>query len=512
MDRSTGPVARSALSVTRVNEGNVMSTTKPLGRPGSLSDAVTSRRMNRTAWVITGMLVLFQIIAFADKAVLGLVADDAMSELGITPVQFGFIGSAFFFLYAIVSFATGVIASKVSVKWILLVMGLTWAVMQFPMLAGGGAAVLLVTRIVLGGAEGPATAMSLSSAHGWFRSEDRALPSNLIAAGSTLGPVIAAPLLMWVIVTWGWRWAFGVLGIVGLLWTLAWLVIGSDGPFSSRRTAVKDRDRAGEASEPVVEAVDSVGVEEPTSDQLEDERQGFDSQHPVPVRAILLSASFVVAVIAGASNFWTQGFLTTWFPKYLSSVIGLSPGEVGWATTFPWVFGAVLLLGLGLLGRTRMRRGSSVRASIVMPFSVSLVVAGVCFLLAPMTGGLVAVALLTLGAGCSVIYPMAPSAMAYAVTPKQRPLVMAALGGIASIGAIISPTAVGLFMDRAGYQAAPKGQPETAEMAASMATGVNNAFLLAGVILLVAGVLSALFFRPDRTGRLLQSRYAEPAT
>ncbi|MBB3084420.1 MFS transporter [Geodermatophilus sabuli] len=470
--------------------------------------------MNRKAWVITGMLVLFQIIAFADKAVLGLVATDAMGELGITPVQFGFIGSAFFFLYAIVSFATGFIATKVSVKWILLVMGLTWAVMQFPMLLGGGAAVLLVTRIVLGGAEGPATAMSLSSAHGWFRPQDRALPSNLIAAGSTLGPVIAAPLLVWVIVAWGWRWAFGVLGVVGLIWLLAWLVIGSDGPFASRRAARQDRNPTDEPIEPVIEAVDSVGLEEPTTDQadLEEKRHSFDAQHPVPLRAILLSASFVVAVLAGLSNFWTQGFLTTWFPKYLSSVIGLSPAGVGWATTFPWVFGAVLLLGLGFLGRTLMRGGRSVRASIVMPFSVSLVIAGLCFLLVPMVGGPAAVVLLTIGAGCSVIYPMAPSAMAYAVTPKQRPLVMAALGGLASIGAIISPTAVGLFMDRAGYRATPQGQPETAEMAANMASGVDNAFLLAGAILLVCGVLSALFFRPDATGRRLQRRHAVAQT
>jgi MFS family permease len=490
-----------------------MTIDQPQARSRTLGDAVASRRMNRRAWVVTGMLVLFQVIAFADKAVLGLVATDAMAELGITPVQFGFIGSAFFFLYAVVSFATGYIASKVSVKWVLLVMGVVWAVMQFPMLAGGGAAVLLVTRIVLGGAEGPATAMSLSSAHGWFRPQERALPSNLIAAGSTLGPVIAAPLLVWVIVTWGWRWAFGVLGVAGLIWAVTWLLLGADGPFAGRRDPA-GRDHADEAIEPVTEAVDSVGLEEPTAEQLalEEQRHDFDAQHPVPLRAILLSASFIAAVIAGLSNFWTQGFLTTWFPKYLSSVIGLSPGEVGWATTFPWVFGAALLLGLGWLGRRLMRGGRSVRSSIVVPFSVSLVVAGLCFLLVPTVSGPAAVALLTIGAGCSVIYPMAPSAMAYAVTPRQRPLVMAALGGLASIGAVISPTAVGLFMDRAGYRAAPKGQPETAEMAANMADGVGNAFLLAGVILLVGGLLSAFLFRPDATARTLQRRHASPVS
>jgi MFS family permease len=487
-----------------------MSVSDSVKRSGGLGDAIATGRMNRMAWIITGLLVLFQITAFADKAVLGLIAADAIPELGLTATQFGFIGSAFFFLYAIVSFAVGFIATKVSVKWIILVMGLTWAVMQFPMLAGGGALALLITRIVLGGAEGPATAMSLSSAHGWFSPQDRALPSNLIAAGSTLGPVVAAPLLAWVIVAWGWRWAFGVLGIVGLIWTLVWLLVGSDGPFSVRRAAAKEPDPLNEPIEPVTESVDGLGMEEPTPEQTELEKKlhSFDAQHPVPVRTILLSASFIVAVLAGFSNFWTQGFLTTWFPKYLGSVIGLDLQAVGWVTTFPWVFGAALLLGLGFLGRALMRGGSSVRASIVMPFSLSLMTAGVCFLLTPMATGVVAVALLTAAAGCSLIYPMAPSAMAYAVTPRQRPLVMAAMGGLASVGAILSPTVVGLFMESAGYKAGPKGKPEAPEMAANMATGVNNAYLLAGVILVVCGVLSALFFRPDATGRRLQARHA----
>jgi MFS family permease len=483
-------------------------------RDGTLSGVgrgrpVQARSAGRTAWIITGLLVVFQIIAFADKAVLGLVANYAIPELGITPVQFGFIGSAFFFLYAIVSFLTGIIATRVSVKWILLVMGVTWAVMQFPMLVGGGAAALLVTRIVLGGAEGPATAMSLASAHSWYRSQDRALPSNLIAAGSTLGPVLAAPLLTWVIIAFGWRWAFGVLGVIGLVWTAVWLVVGSDGPYAQRRAAAARGSERSDAVEPVVEAADSVGVTEPTLEQRDahDRFHSFDEQRHVPVRAILLSGSFVVGVLAGLSNFWTQGFLTTWFPKYLSSVIGVSPTGVGLVTTFPWVFGAALLLGLGFFGRARMRAGGTVRESLVMPFSVSLVVAGTCFLLAPAAPGSLAVLLLTVGAGASLIYPMAPSAMAYAVTPGQRPLVMAAMGGLASIGAIISPTVVGLFMSQAGYRAAPKGQPETAEMAANMAMGVNNAFLLAGAILLVSGILSALFFRPDVTARRLQNAY-----
>jgi MFS transporter, ACS family, D-galactonate transporter len=45
--------------------------------------------------------------------------------------------------------------------------------------------------------------------------------------------MVALPLLNWVIVHHSWRWAFGVLGIAGLAWTAAWLVLGREGPLTA---------------------------------------------------------------------------------------------------------------------------------------------------------------------------------------------------------------------------------------------------------------------------------------
>ena len=41
--------------------------------------------------------------------------------------------------------------------------------------------------------------------------------------------MIALPLLNWVIVRWTWHWAFGALGLVGLIWSALWLVFGREG-------------------------------------------------------------------------------------------------------------------------------------------------------------------------------------------------------------------------------------------------------------------------------------------
>lgn len=475
-------------------------TARPTGKVKSAETAhITQDRHRPTtrAWVIVGLLVLFQIIAFADKAVLGLVAPQAMPDLGLTPTQFGFIGSAFFFLYAIVSVITGILASKFSVRWIILTLGVVWAVMQFPMLLGGGAAVLLATRIILGGAEGPATAMSLTSAHTWFHPSRRALPSNLIAIGSTMGPVFAAPFIAWVIGMWGWRWAFGALGLIGLVWIAVWLVFGGDGPYSARAT--KNTAATTDAAAPAAAAAD-------------DDTDTVDQQKPVNIWYALFSAAFVAALLGGASNFWVQGFLTTWLPQYLKTVVGLSLSEVGVYTTFPWVLGALVLLVLGGIGQRLMRRGRSAHVAIAVPFGLSTAVAGVAFLLVPAAPAALAMPLLTIAGGCSLVFPMSAAAVGYAVGPKQRPIMMATLGGFAAFGAIISPILVGWLMSAAGYETPAKGVEPSAAMVAAMTEGVHSAFLITGVFLVVAGLLAALLLRPERLGRRLQERHVKASS
>lgn len=480
----------------------------------TLRAAISKGRMNRRAWIVTGMLVVFQIINFADKAVLGLVADPAMRDLGLTAGQFGFIGSAFFFLFAIVGVLVGFLAGKVSTRWILLTMGVAWAVLQFPMLFGGGAAVLLVTRILLGGAEGPATPITLQHVHGWFKPKERGLPSSIVAAGSTLGPILAAPVLAWIIANpaLGWRWAFGFLGLFGLVWSVVWLLVGRDGPYSHSHkptqppaaevpTTVKSPQ-----TEPKTEPnpKPQVGFDPTSSGSIAD---SSDLLKLVPVRRVLGSWMFLAALLAGAGCFWAQGFLTTWSPKYLTAVVELSPEMIGLVSTFPWVVGAMALLVLGFTSRYLMKRGVTVRWALGALFGATLLISGVCFTILPYLTGYAAVGMLTVGAGLAMIYPLAPTAIAFCVCSKQRAAIMATLTGLASIGGVVAPAMVGTLMDRAGYVPSPKGVPESAEMAGLLAQGMNSSFGIIGIYLVVVGIFCVLMLNPDRTARKLQTRF-----
>ncbi|BCT74363.1 MFS transporter [Sinomonas cyclohexanicum] len=483
----------------------------------TLRAAIANGRMNRRAWLVTGMLVVFQIINFADKAVLGLVADPAMRDLGLSAGEFGLIGSSFFFLFAISAVVVGFLAGRVHTRWILLAMGVSWAVIQLPMLAGGGAAVLLVTRILLGAAEGPATPISLQHAHGWFSPAERGLPSSLVAAGSTLGPIVAAPILAWIIAhpELGWRWAFGFLGVIGLVWSLAWLLVGRDGPFShmAKNAAARGGGAAhdaGDAPSAVSSPPAGTGTAgpAPAPSASASIAEKADALAVVPIRRILGTRMFAVAVLAGAGCFWAQGFLTTWSPKYLASVVAVSPEAIGALSTLPWIVGAVALLVLGYASRFLMRRGVTVRWALGALFGGTLLLSGLCFLLLPGLHGAAAIVAVTVGAGFAMIYPLAPTAVAFCVSSRQRAAVMATLTGFASLGGVVAPAMVGALMDAAGYVPAPKGVKESAAMIARLTAGMDTSFWMIGAYLVAVGALSVLLLNPDRTAARLQEKFA----
>ena len=85
---------------------------------------------------------------------------------------------------------------------------------------------------------------------------------------------------------------------------------------------------------------------------------------------------------------------------------------------------------------------------------------------------------------------------------------MATLTAVASLGGIVAPVMVGLLMERAGYLQVGKGAPQSLEMTARLAEGMNASFAYIGCYLVVVGFVSILCLDPDRTAKQLQKRFA----
>src|ERR1700740_2954408 len=184
-------------------------------------------------WKITFLLFLFMLVNFADKIVVGLAGVPIMTDLKLEPEQFGLLGSSFFFLFSISAVVVGFIVNRVATRWVLLVMAIIWSLAQFPMVGTVSFTTLLICRIILGAGEGPAFSVAAHAIYKWFPDEKRTMPTAILSQGSAFGVILAVPALNWIIVNHSWHAAFGALGVTGLLWAVAWLILGKEGPLTA---------------------------------------------------------------------------------------------------------------------------------------------------------------------------------------------------------------------------------------------------------------------------------------
>src|SRR3974377_586162 len=141
----------------------------------------------RHSWVIVGLLFFFMMLNFSDKAIVGLAGVPIMHDMGLTPRQFGLVGSSFFFLFSISAVIGGFVANRVETRWVLLTLSTVWALAQFPLMAPGGVATPLEGRIALGAGEGPAYPVALHCLYKWFPNERRTLPTAIVSQGAGFG-------------------------------------------------------------------------------------------------------------------------------------------------------------------------------------------------------------------------------------------------------------------------------------------------------------------------------------
>ncbi|MET7927179.1 MFS transporter [Streptomyces sp. NPDC005349] len=404
---------------------------------------------SRRAWTVTVLLVAFMMVNFADKSVLGLAADEIRADLHLSATQFGLANSAFFLLFSMAAVVVGLAADRMSPKLLLLLMAVLWSVAQVPAAIGGGLAVLVASRVFLGAAEGPAFPVARQATLAWFPDHRRNLPGALITLGVTLGVIVSAPGLSWVIQHHGWRSALWVLAGAGLVWAVAWAVLGADG-------------RHGVAA--------AAGA------------RPQETRAPVPYRRIFASRTWIGATLAYFTSYWTVALMLVWLPSYLRNALGYSAHAAGTLVVAPWTIGAVVLLAqAGITGRL-MRRGAGSRRARGWVGGWLLALGAACCLALPLVDGSGAkTVLIALGFGLGGSYAtIAATTVAELAPPSRNGGALGTMNAVVTAAGLGAPAVVGALVDAQG------------------AGGYQNSVLLSGLLLAVGAAASFLLVDPAR--------------
>jgi MFS transporter, ACS family, D-galactonate transporter len=397
------------------------------------------------------------LVNFADKVVVGLAGVPIMTDLGLSPEQFGLLGSSFFFLYAVSAIAVGFVVNRIESRWVLVALAVIWSLAQFPMLGQVGFTTLLICRIVLGAGEGPAAAVAVHAVYKWFPDEKRGLPTAILLQGSAFGVILAVPALNFIIVRYGWHYAFGALGLVGLLWAAAWVVLSREGPLAEAEPAVASDSR-------------------------------------VPYAQLLLSRTFIGCVVATFSAYWALSLGLTWFTPFLIKGLGFRQEQAGFISILPWICGASVVMLTGWLSQAMTMRGFSTRSARGVLGAAPMVIGGLIMAAMPHADAKwLQIALLTIGPGlCSSIYVVCPLMIAEFTPVVQRGAVIAIYGALYTLAGVVAPYVMGAAVQNA----------------ADPLDGYMLGFTINAVILIISGVLGLLLLWPNTERARLLGRQA----
>jgi MFS family permease len=397
------------------------------------------------AWTVASLLFLYMMINIADKAVVGLAAVPIIREMGLSPKEYGALGSSFFLLFSISGIIIGFQANHRPTRWIILLLAASWAVLQFPMLGAVSFTTLLICRVLLGAGEGPAASVAIHAVYKWFPDEKRTMPTAILSQGAAIGVIVALPVLNWIIVHYSWHWAFGTLGLAGLVWVIAWYFVGRDGP-----------------------------IEDPPMQTAGAERVGYAH--------ILLAPTFIGCVLACFGAYWALSLGLTWFTPFVVKGLGISQSNAGWIATLPWVMGACTVMLSGWISQILVGRGVTTRVARGVLGTVPLIAGGLLIAMLPWVSSPAAkIAILVIGTGLTGPIYVVCAPMISEFTPiVQRGAVIAIFGAIYTLAGVIAPYANGSVI----------------EGAATMLEGYQTGYMICAGMQIAGGIFGLLLMWP----------------
>lgn len=336
-------------------------------------------RIPNFRYVVAVLLLLATMINYADRLMLSVVAPQVRQEFGMNEQDYGYVLFWFMLAYAVMYAASGPICDRLGTKRGFAVFVALWSIAAIGHATAVGKWSLAMWRGLLGFFEPGNWPSSAKAVSEWFPAEQRALGIGLFNSGSSLGSMLAPPMVAFLTIRYGWRAAFVAVGAMGFVWLILWLWL-YDPPHKSRFITEREWNLLKGRVRPPEEAVP---VKQPAGEWLAilKMRQCY---------SILFARFFTDPVIY---------FIIFWLPEYLRKERQFDLAMIGKYAWVPFLFGDIGYTFGGWFSGYLMRRGWQLQRAR----SVMLLAAG-CITPAAVFATRVSEAWMAIGLTCAVTF------------------------------------------------------------------------------------------------------------
>jgi len=301
------------------------------------------KKMKNLRWWVVGLVALAAVINYIDRTALGVLWPEISKEFGFTKQDYANIGTVFVLCYAFGQTIFGKIFDWLGTRIGFVLSIAVWSLATAFHAIASGVSSFALFRGILGVAEAGNWPGAAKANAEWFPSHERAFAQGIFNSGAAIGGIVSAPVIALLAAFMGWKAIFVVIGVVGLLWLLPWLIIYKSDPDS--HPWLEEDERAyilsGRLTKTEAEAAASEGYNPGTAEMLS-RKQSWGA---------IFSAMFIDPI------WW---LFVLWIPIYLADTFGFNVKEIGLYAWVPYVgamFGA--WFG-GLLAQNRIKAGWSI--------------------------------------------------------------------------------------------------------------------------------------------------------
>ncbi|RMG79772.1 MAG: MFS transporter [Bacteroidetes bacterium] len=271
-------------------------------------------------WIVT-LVAIATVINYIDRNALGIMWPEIWPDIGLDEesAKNAYAGISTFFLiaYAISKGLFGRIFDIVGTRIGFVLSIVIWSLSAMAHAISHSTFSFSIFRALLGVGEAGNWPGATKANSEWFPVKERALAQGIFNSGASVGAIISAPLIA-IVYSWvGWKMAFVLLGGLGFVWLIPWLIINRSEP--AKHPFLSEEER---------QYILKGQVPDHPGDADESEERGLSWGELLRYRQ---SWSVLIARFALDPIWW---LFVIWLPIYLHEKFGFNVKEIG---AFAWV-------------------------------------------------------------------------------------------------------------------------------------------------------------------------------